>query len=96
MERRLDVFFCDARRTTLGAILGSALLATPAVAREDPQRRNRAQEIERDIQNLSALIEAQQAEIAKLRQALGLNPREGRSASPSRKSGGGGLGQRTV
>ncbi|MDO9709258.1 hypothetical protein [Paracraurococcus lichenis] len=66
------------RRTVLGGILGCTVI-TAAEARERPRPDPR--EYERDVAQLSALVETQQAEIAKLRRALGLHP-DGQMQAP--------------
>ncbi len=71
MTIRTATQHCRGRRAAIGALLGGITLATSAEAQGSPKRRGEA---ERDLRQLSALAEAQHAEIAKLRWALGLNP----------------------
>ena len=68
--------YCRGRRAAIGALLGGVALATTAEAQGKPKRPNEA---ERELRALSALVEAQHVEIAKLRQALGLNPDDTRN-----------------
>jgi hypothetical protein len=68
------------RRAAIGAVLSGLSFMTSAEARETSKRHPRGRDADIDLQNLSALVEAQQIEIGKLRQALGLNSTDGQSA----------------